>query len=107
MSNSRYFMSKSLIQNKNNKLVSLKLVDCCEKTTVETNMVENKDENIRTKIVANLLKFIDLMDFLNSIIGKNFKKFLMAKQKVILKLLRLQEIKMHKEQSAMLAIKIR
>jgi len=37
--------------------------------------------------------------------GKNFKKFLTAKQKVILKLHWQQEIKMHEEQSASPAIK--
>ena len=42
----------------------------------------------------------------NNWYGKNFKIFLMAQQKVIRKLLRQQEIKMHKEQLAMPAIKI-
>ena len=94
----------------NGKLVSLKLVDYCEKSNVETDFIKDIKKQLDEYFSGKRTTF-DIKLILQELIfkkwyGKNFKIFLMAKQKVIQKLLRQQEIKMHKEQLAMPAIKI-
>ncbi len=66
----------------NNKLVSLKLVDCCEKSNVETDFIKDiknqldeyflgKRKNFKKKLILHELIFKNQY-------GKNFKIFLMV-----------------------------